>query len=726
MLKIEDLRVEIDGQEIVKGLDLEVGKGEIHAIMGPNGSGKSTLANVLMGHPRYEVTEGSITFQGEDAFELEPDERAKLGMFLAFQYPSEVPGVSVANFLRTAVNSVREEELSPMEMYRLLQEKMSIMQMDPKFAERYLNEGFSGGEKKRNEILQMLMLDPKLAIMDETDSGLDIDALQVVAKGVNEMKGPEFSAVIITHYQRILRYIEPDRVHVMLDGRLVTSGGKELADDLEEKGYDWVRQEFGAGTQSEGRDERMPEDKTIHELGLDEYKYGFRDPEEYFFRTPRKGIDPEIVAMISKHKNEPEWMLEFRLKALESFFEKPTPTWGGDLSEMDYDDIYYYIKPMENQGRSWDDVPDDIKNTFEKLGIPQAERESLAGVGAQYESEVVYHSLKKELEEQGVIFLDMDSGLREHEDIVEEYFGTIIPPDDNKFAALNSAVWSGGSFVYIPPGVSVDIPLQAYFRINAENMGQFERTLIIADEDSYVHYIEGCTAPTYTSNSLHSAVVELIAKPGARIRYSTIQNWSHNTYNLVTKRGAAYENATIEWVDGNLGSRLTMKYPAVYLMGEGARGEILSVAYAGDGQHQDAGGKVVHAAPNTSSLITSKSISKGTGRSTYRGLLKVYEGAENAKSRVECDALLLDEKARTDTIPYIEIEEDTATVAHEATVGKIGEEQLFYLMSRGLDEAEALSMIVLGFMEPFTRELPMEYAVELNRLIQMEMEGSVG
>jgi len=419
-------------------------------------------------------------------------------------------------------------------------------------------------------------------------------------------------------------------------------------------------------------------------------------------------------------------MLEFRLKALESFLEKPTPTWGGDLSEMDYDDIYYYIRPMENQGRSWDDVPDNIKDTFEKLGIPQAERESLAGVGAQYESEVVYHSLKKELEEQGVIFLDMDSGLREHGDIVEEYFGTIIPPDDNKFAALNSAVWSGGSFVYIPPGVSVDIPLQAYFRINAENMGQFERTLIIADEDSYVHYIEGCTAPTYTSNSLHSAVVELIAKPGARIRYSTIQNWSHNTYNLVTKRGVAHENATIEWVDGNLGSKLTMKYPAVYLVGEGARGEILSVAYAGDGQHQDAGGKVVHAAPNTSSLITSKSISKGTGRSTYRGLLKVHEGCHDSKSRVECDALLLDENARTDTYPYIEIEEKKVNTEHEATVSKVGEDQLFYLMSRGLSEEEAIAMVVNGFIEPIAKELPLEYAIELNRLIQLEMEGSVG
>ena len=470
----------------------------------------------------------------------------------------------------------------------------------------------------------------------------------------------------------------------------------------------------------------MPEDKAVQSLGLDEYKYGFSDPEEYFFRTPRKGIDEEIVTMISKHKNEPEWMLEFRLNAFKSFQEKATPTWGGDLSDLDYQDIFYYIQPTENQGRTWDDVPDDIKNTFEKLGIPQAERESLGGVGAQYESEVVYHSLQKNLEDQGVIFKDMDSGLREHEDMVREYFGTIIPPDDNKFASLNSAVWSGGSFLYIPKGVHVDIPLQAYFRINAENMGQFERTLIIADEGSSVHYIEGCTAPTYAANSLHSAVVELYAKPGARIRYSTIQNWSHNTYNLVTKRAQAEENATVEWVDGNLGSKLTMKYPAVYLVGEGARGEILSVAYAGDGQHQDAGGKVVHAAPNTSSLITSKSISKGTGRSSYRGLLKVHEGCYDSKSRVECDALLLDENARTDTYPYIEIEEKKVNTEHEATVSKVGEDQLFYLMSRGMSEEAAIAMVVNGFIEPIAKELPLEYAIELNRLIQLEMEGSVG
>ena len=463
----------------------------------------------------------------------------------------------------------------------------------------------------------------------------------------------------------------------------------------------------------------------VADLDLGRYKLGWSDEENYVFK-PKKGLNESIVREMSWMKGEPDWMLRQRLAALRHFERRPMPAWGGDMSEIYLDDIYYYIKPTNAQVDEWDELPDSIKNTYEKLGIPQAERKYLAGVTAQYESEVVFHRNREDLERQGVVFCDMDTALREYPDLVKQYFGTVIPPGDNKFAALNSSVWSGGSFIYVPPGVECEMPLQAYFRINAENMGQFERTLIIADEDSYVHYIEGCTAPTYTSNSLHSAVVELIAKPGARIRYSTIQNWSHNTYNLVTKRGAAYENATIEWVDGNLGSRLTMKYPAVYLMGEGARGEILSVAYAGDGQHQDAGGKVVHAAPNTSSLITSKSISKGTGRSTYRGLLKVHEGAVNSKSRVECDALLLDEKARTDTYPYIEIEEKKVNTEHEATVSKVGEDQLFYLMSRGLSEEEAIAMVVNGFIEPIAKELPLEYAIELNRLIQLEMEGSVG
>ena len=420
-------------------------------------------------------------------------------------------------------------------------------------------------------------------------------------------------------------------------------------------------------------------------------------------------------------------MRDFRLKALEYFFARPQPTWGSPmLAEVDYDDIHYFVRASERAERSWDDVPEDVKNTFDRLGIPEAERKFLSGVGAQYESEVVYHQINEELEKQGVIFTDMDTALREHEDIVKEYFATIIPPNDNKLAALNSAVWSGGSFVYVPAGVKVEMPLQAYFRINTENMGQFERTLIIADEGSYVHYVEGCTAPTYSASSLHSAVVELIAKPGARIRYTTVQNWSSNVFNLVTKRAVAETDATVEWVDCNLGSKLTMKYPSVYLMGERAHGEILSIAFAGKGQHQDAGGKIIHVAPNTTSNIFSKSISKDGGRATYRGLLEVADGATESRSKVVCDALLLDEDSRSDTYPTIRIDENDADVGHEATVSKIGDEQLFYLRSRGLSEEEASKMIVNGFIEPVTKELPMEYAVELNRLIELQMEGSIG
>jgi Fe-S cluster assembly protein SufB len=461
------------------------------------------------------------------------------------------------------------------------------------------------------------------------------------------------------------------------------------------------------------------------QIDIGEYQYGFRDEEDYVFKSGR-GLTRATVEEISAMKDEPDWMRDFRLKALEHFQKRPMPNWGADLTGIDFDDIFYYIRPAEKQGKTWEEVPEYIKNTFEKLGIPEAERKFLAGVGAQYESEVIYHSLREDLEKQGVIFLDMDSGVREHPDLVKKYFGTIIPYNDNKFAALNSAVWSGGSFIYVPPGVRIDVPLQAYFRINAENMGQFERTLIIVDKDAYVHYVEGCTAPTYTTNSLHSAVVEIVVLEGGRCRYTTIQNWSKNVYNLVTKRAAAYKNATMEWVDGNLGSKVTMKYPAVWLMEEGARGEILSVAFASDGQHQDAGGKVVHVAPRTSSQIISKSISKGTGRSSYRGLVKVYKGAEEVRSNVVCDALLLDETSKTDTYPYIEVEEERASIGHEATVSKVAEEQIFYLMSRGLSEDEAMSMIVNGFIEPIAKELPLEYAVELNRLIQLEMEGSVG
>jgi Fe-S cluster assembly protein SufB len=473
--------------------------------------------------------------------------------------------------------------------------------------------------------------------------------------------------------------------------------------------------------------EAVAEKKELAGINADyKEKFGFHDSESgYAYKAP-KGLSREVVESISSYKDEPQWMRDFRLKALEHFYARPTPTWGGNLGQIDFDDIHYFVRASEKNSRDWSEVPDDIKNTFDRLGIPEAERKFLSGVGAQYESEVVYHQVNEKLEAQGVIFTDMDTALREHEDLVREYWATIIPANDNKLAALNSAVWSGGSFVYVPAGVKVEMPLQAYFRINTENMGQFERTLIIAEEGSDVHYIEGCTAPVYSTDSLHSAVVEIACKPSSRVRYTTVQNWSQNVYNLVTKRAVAQEKATMEWVDCNLGSKLTMKYPSIYLLGPEAHGEILSIAFAGAGQHQDAGGKIIHAAPRTSSSIFSKSISKDGGRSTYRGLLEVADGASESRSKVVCDALLLDEDSRSDTYPTIRIGENDADVGHEATVSKIGDEQVFYLQSHGLDEEEASKMIVNGFIEPVTKELPMEYAVELNRLIELQMEGSIG
>ena len=471
----------------------------------------------------------------------------------------------------------------------------------------------------------------------------------------------------------------------------------------------------------------MPQNEVVEGLGLDEYRYNFKDEETHVFRS-RPGLSEDIVREISAHKDEPEWMLDFRLKALKTYLRKPMPRWGGDLAGLEavLDEIYFYVRPTEKMERSWDDVPDNIKETYERLGIPEAERTILAGVGAQYESEMVYHSLKEEWESQGVIFDSIEDGLKNHPELFRKHFATIVPPGDNKFAALNSAVWSGGSFVYVPRGVELTTPLQAYFRVNQERMGQFERTLIIIEEGARAHYIEGCTAPVYTTESFHSGVIEIVVNPGGHFRYTTIQNWSNNMYNLVTQRAMVHQGAAMEWLDGNLGSKLTMKYPSCYLVGEGAQGSIMSIAYAGDGQHQDTGGKIIHAAPNTTSTIVSKSISKGHGRSSYRGLVKVHEGAVGSKSNVECDALLINETSRTDTYPYIEIEEKRSTVGHEATVSKVGDEQLFYLMSRGMTQEEAMALIVRGFIEPIAKELPLEYAVELNRLIEMEMEGSVG
>jgi Fe-S cluster assembly protein SufB len=460
-------------------------------------------------------------------------------------------------------------------------------------------------------------------------------------------------------------------------------------------------------------------------LDLNIDKYDFRDPEVSVYRSV-KGLTRDTILDISRQKKEPDWMTDIRLRAYEVFLRKPMPKWGGDLSEIDFDAYTYYIKPSDKREDRWEDVPEDIRKTFERLGIPEAERKFLAGVGAQYESEMVYHSIHEDLAKRGVIFLDTDTGLREHPDLFREHFASLVPPEDNKFAALNTACWSGGSFIYVPKGVVLDIPLQAYFRINSENMGQFERTIIIVDEGAKLHYIEGCTAPQYSTKSLHTGVIEIFVKGGAQMRYTTIQNWAHNIYNLVTQRSVVQENGTMEWVDGNMGSRLTMKYPSIYLKGRGAKGNILSIAFASEGQHQDAGAKIIHAAPDTTSTITSKSISRGDGRTSYRGLLKVAKGATGVKATVKCDALMLDEQSRSDTYPTMEIGEDHVAIAHEATVGKISDDQIFYLMSRGLSEADATAMIVQGFIAPFAKELPMEYAIELNRLIQLEMEGSVG
>ena len=460
--------------------------------------------------------------------------------------------------------------------------------------------------------------------------------------------------------------------------------------------------------------------------GIGRYEYGWADSDTAG-ATAKRGLSEQVVRDISARKNEPQWMLDMRLKGLKLFHKKPMPTWGSELDGIDFDNIKYFVKSTEAQATSWEELPEEIKNTYDRLGIPEAEKQRLvAGVAAQYESEVVYHKIREDLEEKGVIFLDTDTALREHEELFKEYFGSVIPTGDNKFAALNTATWSGGSFIYVPKGVHVDIPLQAYFRINTENMGQFERTLIIADEDSYIHYVEGCTAPIYSSDSLHSAVVEIVVKKGARVRYTTIQNWSNNVYNLVTKRAVAHEGATMEWIDGNLGSKVTMKYPAVWLVGEHAKGETLSIAFAGEGQHQDAGSKMVHAAPHTSSSIVSKSVARGGGRTSYRGLVQVLEGAHHSRSTVRCDALLVDTISRSDTYPYVDVREDDVQMGHEATVSKVSEDQLFYLMSRGMTEEEAMAMIVRGFIEPIARELPMEYALELNRLIELQMEGAVG
>ena len=773
-LVIKDLHATVEGKPILQGVNLTIRQGEVHALMGPNGSGKSTLAYTIAGHPHYEVTGGDILLDGRSILGLAPDERAKAGLFLAFQYPTAIPGVSMANFLRQAVSAVRGyterakqsvtdggsakpigSELIPMREFRKeLTDKMDEAarrcRFRPPLSERWLlrrrketrRDPADGHARTQDRRAGRDRLGPGhrrpaggrrgRQQPDRPGHGRAADHALPAAAGLHQ------AAITCTSSTTAASCCPAaPRWRWSWKRRGTIGSSRSSADEgVMRSAYSVIANNSHlplSTTQYEIRNTEYQEqtmaatdtDRQTLENVKDEYKYGWSQPENYVFKS-RKGLDHDIVEQISVMKGEPEWMRQLRHEALDIFLSKPIPTWGADLSAIDYQDIYYYIKPVESQSKSWDDVPADIKETFDKLGIPEAERKFLAGVGAQYESEAVYHSLKEEWEKQGVIFVDSDTGLREHPEIYKEYFGTVVPSTDNVFAALNTACWSGGSFVYVPKGVHLDIPLQAYFRINAQSMGQFERTLIIVDEGASIHYVEGCTAPSYSQDSLHSGVIEIIVRKGARCRYTTIQNWSTNVYNLVTQRSLVYEGATMEWVDANLGSKVTMKYPSVYMLGEGAHGQILSMAFAGRGQHLDTGGKLVHAAPNTSSQLISKSISKDGGRASYRGLLKVAKGAHGAKSNVVCDALLLDEKSRSDTYPYIEIDEDDVTVGHEASVSKIGEEQLFYLQSRGLSEDEASAMIVAGFIEPMVKELPMEYAVEMNRLIQLQMEGSIG
>ncbi len=654
---VDGLHVSVEGKEIVKGLDLTIQRGEIHAIMGPNASGKSTLANALMGHPRYEVTQGRVLLKGENILGLKPDERARRGLFLAFQYPRAIPGVSMVNFLRSALRAVRGSDVPVREFRAMLQETMSLLKMDEDFARRYINDGFSGGEMKRAEVLQMGILQPEMAILDETDSGLDIDALRTVSEGINALADDRRGFLIITHYQRILNYVRPHFVHVLFDGRIIKSGGPELAQELEAEGYERhhrrVRRRAGG---------RQVSDRKAADIVSDGYKWGFHDEARYLFRTER-GLSPQGGRGDSRHQGG---------AAVDARLPPPLPR---DLREEADADLgprplrhqprrHVLLRPRQRPGRSATGrtCPTTSGSTFDRLGIPEAERKFLAGVGAQYDSEVVYHNIREELAKQGVIFVDTDTAVREYPDLVRQYFGTIVPPADNKFAALNSAVWSGGSFIYVPEGVQVDVPLQAYFRINAENIGQFERTLIIAEPGSFVHYIEGCTAPIYTTNSLHAAVVEVIVKKGARVRYSTVQNWSNNVYNLVTKRAAAYEDAVVEWVDGNLGSKADDEVPGALPHGAGRarRGALAELR-----RPRSAPGRRRQGDPRRAAHHLRHHVEVGQQGRRPGELSRPGEGASRARkasrSSVRCDALLLDEDSRSDTYPTMEIDEQEAS-----------------------------------------------------------------
>ena len=678
LLDVNGLTVSVEEKEILHDINLSINKGETHVLMGPNGAGKSTLGFALMGSPKYTLNSGEILFNGKNINDETPDKRSKDGIFLSFQSPLEVPGLSLSSFIRNALEKNRGKRIRLWDFKKELREAMELLQMDPSYSERDLNVGFSGGEKKKAEILQMLLLNPKLAILDETDSGLDVDAVRTVSKGVEHyQKNRDGALLIITHSTGILESLKVDYTHIMVNGHIVKTGDASLIDEINDHGF-----------------------------------------EKYL---------ELIVEKISKEKNDPVWMQNFRLQSLQIYNELKVPNWGPPIDGLNMDNIATYVRPNTRMTAKWSEVPEDIKNTFERLGIPQAERKSLAGVGAQYDSELVYHNVREEVAAQGVVYTDMESALKgEYADMVKKYFMKLVRPNDHKFAALHGAVWSGGSFVYVPPGVSVEIPLQSYFRLNAPGAGQFEHTLIIVDEGADLHFIEGCSAPKYNIANLHAGCVELFVKKNARLRYSTIENWSKNMYNLNTKRALVEDGGTMEWVSGSFGSHVSYLYPMTILKGDRSRMEFTGITFAGKGQNLDTGAKVVHIGKETSSFMNTRSISKDGGISTFRSSVVVNKSAENAKSAVSCQSLMLDSKSRSDTIPVMDIRTPHADIGHEAKIGRISDEAVFYLMSRGLSEEDARAMIVSGFADNVSKELPLEYAVEMNNLIQLEMKGSIG
>ena len=724
VLNVTGLAARVEDKQLLHGVDLTINKGETHVLMGPNGAGKSTLGYVLMGAPKYTVTGGQILFKGEDITHESTDKRAKAGMFLSFQEPLEVPGLTLEGFIRSAL----QQKVGHVRYYDFKKELarcMDILQMDASYAERSLNVGFSGGEKKKAEILQLMMLKPSLAILDETDSGLDVDAVRLVSKGVEEyQKDHNGALLIITHSTRILDALSVDYTHVLVNGKIAANGDGSLVEEINVNGYErfekWRMPENYMAEVNEAKREKSQVEDINRSL------YDFRYEEKDAYKVDA-GLTPAIVEQISREKNDPDWMLELRLKSLEIYNKTGIPEWGPPIDELNMDDIITYVRPNTKMSAKWSEVPTDIKDTFEKLGIPQAERDSLAGVGAQYDSELVYHNVKKEVAEQGVIYTDLESAMHgPYAEMIRTHFMHLVPPTDHKFAALHGAVWSGGSFVYVPPHVHVEIPLQSYFRLNAPGAGQFEHTLIIVDEGASLHFIEGCSAPKYNVANLHAGCVELFVGKNAKLRYSTIENWSKNMYNLNTKRAIVEEGGVMEWVSGSFGSHTSYLYPMTILKGKGSRMEFTGITFAGHGQNLDTGAKVVHTGADTSSYINTKSISKDGGISTFRSAVVINKDAKNSKAAVSCQSLMLDTISRSDTIPAMDVRTPDADVGHEARIGRISDDAVFYLMSRGIPEEEARAMIVSGFADNVSKELPLEYAMEMNNLIRLEMKGSIG